>query len=93
MFCVVGGEHDDRYVGPRADAPTDLDAVDVGQSEIQDHGRWGSPADSVDGLACRCRRDDPVATGIEGGGEYPGDRRFVVDNEDQWAVSHDAPGG
>ena len=38
LVVAVGpaGEHDDGYRGPGAQGPDDVDAVDVGQSEVED---------------------------------------------------------
>src|ERR1700730_10442497 len=36
-FGVAGGEHDDRHVAPPAQRSGDVDAVDVGQAEIEDN--------------------------------------------------------
>ena len=49
----------------------------------------------TDSIAARAgaRRDDAVSARSEGGDENPDDRRFVVDDEDKVAVSHDGPGG
>ena len=47
----------------------------------------------LDRRAAGARRDDAVSTRSEGGDENPDDRRFVVDDEDKVAVSHDGPEG
>jgi hypothetical protein len=63
LVCALRGEHDDRDVGPLPDAAADVEAVDVGQSEVEDHrGRvlGGAPVECF--LAVH-GGDDVVAAG------------------------------
>ena len=41
---VAGGQHQDRHVGGLADAPADLEPVDVGQHQVEDDQRRRSAA-------------------------------------------------
>ena len=86
----LGGEDEHRHVGPLADAAEDVEAVDVGEAEVEhDRARvlGGAP---VEGVLAGGGRDHLVAAGLEGDGEGAQDRRLVVDDED--ALSHGAPG-
>ena len=65
VLGALGGEHDDRHVRPGPDAPEHLDAVDVGQPEVEDDGRRAVAGRRRPAPGCRWRHCGPVAAGRE----------------------------
>ncbi len=91
ILGVVGGEHDDRNVRPRANPPAQLDTVDVREPQIENDRRRARTGHDVDRLIASGGRHDAIAACAEGGGKHAGDRRFVVDDEHEPILSHGAP--
>ena len=59
-------EHDDGDVAPLADPPAHLQAVDVGQAEVEDHDvRRATARSGSDPLFAVGRGDHVVAAGLE----------------------------
>jgi hypothetical protein len=88
MIRAVGGQHDDGDVGPRAQPAADVDAVDVGQAEVEDDDVGRLADDELQRDLAPGRRHDAVAACAQARRERPEDRRFVVDDEDGRGLSH-----
>jgi hypothetical protein len=77
----AAGQDDDRYRGPGAQLADDLDAVEVGQAEVE-HDQVGVLAGGgVQGLHAVAGGDDLVLAGVQVDPQRPQDLRFVVDDE------------
>lgn len=82
-FGPLGGEHDYRYFGPAAQLSADLDAVDIGQAEVEDDHRRGAGRDLGQCLGTRRGDRHAKVPGVQCGRESPDDPGLVVDHEDE----------
>ena len=80
---VARGEEDHRDEVARGAQPAaDLEAVDVGEHDVEDDEVGRGARRRVERVAAAGRRRDAVAHVAERGGEQVGDRGLVVDDED-----------
>ena len=87
-ILVAGGQHQDRHVRSLAHAAADLDAVHVGQVEIEDDQRRHLGGDRVQRRAARSDRLHDVAGVLQIERDERGDRRLVLDDEDRLRSGH-----
>ena len=80
-LVAVGREHDDRDLGELADPAADLQAVEVGQAQVQDDQVRIGQCDLGDGLGPECAVDDLVAAGGQADAQRLDQRRIVVDHQ------------
>ena len=83
----LGGEHDDRHGAARAQAPADLEAVELGHHHVEHDEVEGLLAEARERLAAVGRLHDLVAVLAQREGQQGLDRLLVVDEQDAgWAV-------
>ena len=83
LLVGVAGQDQDRHVEPAAQPADDLDAVDVGQPEVEDHevGRLGRG--QVDGLQPGGGAEHPLALALQRPAQGMEHLRLVVDHQDR----------
>src|SRR5581483_7913172 len=79
---VAGREHDDRYRTPAPQRSGHVDAVHVGQPEVEDHKVGMVPGRQLDALVTGLGQIDFVTMGFETDTESPAHRKLVLDDED-----------
>ena len=75
-------EHDDRHGGPFAQPPDHLEAVEVGQAEVQDDDVGLSRLGFAEPLRARRRLEQSIAVARERGAQEAPDLRLVLDEDD-----------
>ena len=70
------------HVRPAAEAGDDLDAVEVGEPEVDDHEVGVAVGGQAEPVATGERQVDVEVAGAQVGGERPLDLRLVVDHQD-----------
>lgn len=78
---VPGGEHDDRHPGPAAQPLDHVDAVEVGQAQVEHHDVGVAGGGELEGGGTVVGRVDLVLAGLEVDHQGAHDLRFVVDHE------------
>src|SRR5207248_648438 len=76
------GQDEDGYRGPGPQLADDLDAVDVGQTEVEDDEVGVVGGGGVQGFGAVGGGADLVLAGLEVDAQGPQDLGFVVDDED-----------
>ena len=84
-------EDDDRNGRPLAQPADHVEAVHVGQAEIEDDDVGLARAGLDDALRARRRLEEPVAVALERGAEEAPDLRLVLDEDDRPASGVIAP--
>ena len=82
-------EHDDRHRRPSPQAADDVEPVDAGQPEVQEHDVGMAGRRQVQRLLARCRLVDVVAARLEVDGQGAADLRLVVHHQHPPAHSPD----
>ena len=85
---VTSGQHQDRHVGALAHAAADLDAVHVGQIEVEDDQRRRLRRECVQRCAPGRGCLDAVPGVLEIERHEGGDRGLVLDDEDRLGLAH-----
>jgi hypothetical protein len=91
-LVVAGGQHDDRHGAPRTQPATDLEAVELGQHDVEDDEvdvvliETGKRLLAVTGL------HDPEPLALERKGEQLLHRFLVVDEQNGRVLSHQDKG-
>src|SRR5437868_8038467 len=80
---IARGEHEHRQITALADPLADLDAVDVGQHEVEDDERGLLGLDEAQRLVPARSRADGVARVLQIGGDEGRDRRLVLHDENR----------
>ena len=81
-LLALGGQHQHRHVGRRADAPAGLEAVEVGKHDVEDDRVRRAPLQlGKAGIGGR-RGADRKAVALEIVREHGGQARIVVDDQD-----------
>jgi hypothetical protein len=83
---VAGAQHEDRHVGRLPDAPTDVDAVDVREHEVEDDQGGRLSGNFLDGGRARARRSHGEARLLEIHGDERSDAPLVLNDEDRLAL-------
>ena len=78
---VARGQHQHRQVAGLPDALADLDAVDVGQHQVEDDERRLLRLDELQRLGAARGRADVVAGVLQVRGDERRDRRLVLDDQ------------
>jgi hypothetical protein len=81
-LVVLGREHDDRHLATGAQPATDLDPVDLGKHDVEDHEVEPLLREAVERLAAVLRRDDFIAVLAKRISEQRLHRLLVVDEQD-----------
>jgi len=85
-LVAPGGEHENRDVGPGADAAEDFEAIDAGEHDVEDDGVPGAGAGAGEGLLDAVEAGVGGCDGIAEGGEVVGEEAaefpVVVDQEE-----------
>ena len=88
LHVVEGGhDQDDGPAAPFLDPPQDLQAVDIGEADVEKHEVRRGFAEGPDAVLARLRDGDVEALFPELGGQGLPDERVVLDDQDG---SHDA---
>ena len=92
LLLADGRQHDDRRLRPLAQRPGHLDAVAVGQHEVDDRGVRRMERREVERLLRR-RRGHGLEPGVaQDDAQRPQDLRLVVDDEDATALARSPDG-
>jgi hypothetical protein len=79
-------EHDDRHLAPLAQLLGHLQAVDVGQPQIQQHDRRLAAGHLRDALLAVAGLDQLIAVCGHGRAQKVPDRRLIVDYQNNWLL-------
>ena len=82
-LAVAGGEEDDRHLGGLADLLADLEAVDIGEADVEHDEAGPVAAERVEPGAARRRLQDPVPLPFQVQADEVGDVVLVVDDDDR----------
>ncbi len=89
-LVAIGGEHHDRDLGELPDAPADVEPVQIGQAQVQDHQIGRGESDLGHGLGPGASDEDLVAARGEPDAKGLEQRGIVVDHQD---LRHDSASG
>jgi len=78
----LGGQHDDRHAAARPQTPADLEAVDLGQHQVEHDEVDRALVEAVEGLLAVLGADHVIDLSPERKGQQLLDRLLVVDEED-----------
>ena len=82
MGVGPGGDHHDRHVARAPDRPADLEAVDAGEHEVDEHDIGGALAEGLEAVLAGRRLVDLVALVLEGEPHRRPDAFVVLDQEE-----------
>ena len=81
VLVAVGGKDDDRDMGELPNPSTDLNAVEIGQAQVEDDEIRTEQCHLADGVGSRVRRRDLVAASRQPDPQRLDQRRVVVDHQ------------
>src|SRR6476646_10304371 len=88
LLLADGGEDEDRHLAPLADPPRHLDAVEIGQHQVDDRRLRRAHGDKVERLLAGRRRHRLEAGVAEDHAQGADDLRLVVAAEDAARLAH-----